>query len=523
MKHYCVETSEELYKIIEKVNAEGLPSEIRLKKDTVYEIDKALVIKCNGVSLKGENSVLKGSVRIKLNTSGNICKIAPREKITGLSEGPFGDFWHSYAIPKPYMDEYGQGTALYYEDEPLPISRYPQQGFMNIKKVLNSEGNFIPEDERIFKWRDYKNVMLVGYWYWEWANQRCFIDEINSSKKTVTLKKPYHCFGYKDGAHYFALNVAEELNVEGQWVKNTAENTILLYRKKNQNYADITAAKNIIEANGVKNLSICGITFKECERNAVKITDSENVTIENCRILNTGAWGIIADNCIKTSVVNVSVSGTGGGGIALCGGDRKNLISSENIVKDCHVEDVARWHRTYTAAIQICGTGAAVVHNRIENVPHFAIVYHGNNHIIEKNEISGVCYESNDAGAIYSGADWTCRGIVIRDNYFHDIRGFMDKGCYGIYFDDFVSSAEVYRNCFVNVYQGVLIGGGRDYIVRDNIFEKCVSAVLVDDRENVWNDEWRKKLFEKAEKAGYKTKIWTVSYTHLTLPTICSV
>ena len=53
-----------------------------------------------------------------------------------------------------------------------------------------------------------------------------------------------------------------------------------------------------------------------------------------------------------------------------------------------------------------------------------AIVFGGNEHLIEFNEIHDVCHESNDAGAIYGGRDWTMRGTVIRYNYFHDISGF---------------------------------------------------------------------------------------------------
>lgn len=65
--------------------------------------------------------------------------------------------------------------------------------------------------------------------------------------------------------------------------------------------------------------------------------------------------------------------------------------------------------------------------------------FNGNDHLMEYNEINDVCYESNDAGAIYAGRNWRMRGNVIRYNYLHDISGFEGKGCVGVYLDDVVA------------------------------------------------------------------------------------
>lgn len=512
-------TTEELYKAIAAANETSEQTEIILKKHALYEITSPLKISNDNISIKGEKSVLRGSKRIDINGSGGIITLKLDDygikKISGFSGGPYKDFWFDYAIPKPYMDDCGMGTMVFYNDTLLPLSRYPKKGFVNVEKVMNENGDFIPEDERIFTWQDYSELLAVGYWQWEWANQRCFIDRINTADKVISLKEPYHIFGYKDGAHYYMLNVKDEISLPGEWVKSVEDNTVTLYLKKKQDYVNITVAQNIIEASNVKKLHISGIVFKECEKNAIKIKNSKNVTIDNCEIKNVGAWAVIADNCQNTVIKNVVVNSTAAGGISVSGGNREQLISSKNIIEKCVVTNVAFWHRTYTPAIQICGVGGTVRDCRIYNVPHFAIVYHGNNHIIEKCEIFNACYESNDAGAIYSGADWSCRGNIIRENYFHDINGFQNKGCYGIYFDDSVSSAEVYDNLFVNVYQGILIGGGRDYIIHDNFFYDGVTAILIDDRTNVFNKDWSDVLFKRINAVNYKSEIWKKAYPTL--------
>ena len=51
--------------------------------------------------------------------------------------------------------------------------------------------------------------------------------------------------------------------------------------------------------------------------------------------------------------------------------------------------------------LDLDGVGNRVAHNLIHHAPHQAIGFGGNDHVIEFNEIHNVCYESNDAGAIY--------------------------------------------------------------------------------------------------------------------------
>ena len=53
-------------------------------------------------------------------------------------------------------------------------------------------------------------------------------------------------------------------------------------------------------------------------------------------------------------------------------------------------------------AVSVNGMGHHVAHNLIHDGPHNAILLNGNDHLIELNEIHSVCFESNDAGAIYS-------------------------------------------------------------------------------------------------------------------------
>jgi hypothetical protein len=134
----------------------------------------------------------------------------------------------------------------------------------------------------------------------------------------------------------------------------------------------------------------------------------------------------------------------------------------------------------------------------------------GNDHVIEFNEMHSVCYESNDAGAIYTGRNWTMRGTVIRNNYLHHIHGFEGRGCVGVYLDDMFCGTEISGNLFYRVTRAAFIGGGRDCLVKNNLFVDCNPSLHIDARALGWahghSDAWVKEGREKGTLSGIRYK-----------------
>jgi hypothetical protein len=85
-------------------------------------------------------------------------------------------------------------------------------------------------------------------------------------------------------------------------------------------------------------------------------------------------------------------------------------------------------------------------------------------------------------GAIYSGRDWTFRGNVIRNNYFHDLEGSGNLGAVAVYIDDLGSGFHIAGNVFYKCNKAVQLGGGRDNKVDNNLFISCGTAVKIDNR-----------------------------------------
>lgn len=533
MKEINISSTEQLYEAIKTTGPKRL-----MLSEGVFEINKTIALSDNTEIIgKGDKTVLTGTKRITFAPSDKLIEIDLKKKgiedVGAFGLGPFADFWREYDIPKPYMTEYGPSLQLYFNGRSMNLSRYPKSGFMRIKKATGQttfefngepagamEGTFIPSDTTPFEENNIKDLLLVGYWKHDWATQRHTVASYNPETKEVEVEKPYHSYGYRDGkcftgeigGKFYVLNVKSTVNKPGDWYIDRQNKKLYLYPYKNQDYVDISVCENIFEANNRTDITIKNLNIHQTRKNAVVMNNCSNVTLSGLNICEAGAWGILCDNAYKTKISSCHISNTGGGGLSCTGGDRNTLTSSENSVIGNTVHDIAYWHKTYMPAINISGVNIIVAENKLYDLPHFAISFQGNNHIIEKNEISNVCYESNDSGAIYAGRDWTCQGNIIRYNYIHDLYGFDNAGCIGIYFDDGLSSASVYGNILANIpYVAILLGGGRGFDIHDNKFFNCNMALMFDQRINTWKhayDGIRKHL----DEVPYRSEIWKRNY-----------
>lgn len=158
------------------------------------------------------------------------------------------------------------------------------------------------------------------------------------------------------------------------------------------------------------------------------------------------------------------------------------LLPAKLSVENSRIRSFNRISRTYRPAVLLDGVGNRALGNVISAGTHNAIMFFGNDHLIAFNEIFNVATETDDVGAIYTGRDWTARGTIIRNNYLHDIRRPGSQGSMGVYLDDQASGMKVQGNLFVRVDQPVIIGGGRDNVVEDNLFVLSSPAVHVDAR-----------------------------------------
>lgn len=421
---------------------------------------------------------------------------------------------------KDFGSPAGGGLEVFFDSKPMTLARWPNTGFTKIVDVVSSVpidvrgtkgdagGVFVYDGDRPSRWIGEKDLWLHGYWFWDWSDQRMKVSAINETSRTITLAPPQHSYGYRKGQWYYAFNALSELDSPGEWYVDR-DNAMLYF------WPPVTGGKHetlvsvlptLLTTSNVLNVTFDGFLLEAARADAITVANGSRVSIRNCEIRNAAGSAVTVNGGTSHTVSHCEIYAMGAGGIHLNGGDRATLTPAGLVAADNHIHHYGRVRRMYTPAVSVTGVGNIIRNNLIHDAPHQAISFGGNDHVIELNEIHDVCLESNDAGAIYSGRDWTMRGTVLRWNYLHDIRGFENRGCMGIYLDDMYCGTSIIGNLFKNVTQAAFIGGGRDNVVQGNIFIDCNPAVHVDARALGWakgqSDAWVAEAKEKGTASG---------------------
>jgi hypothetical protein len=413
------------------------------------------------------------------------------------------------------------GLELFFNDEPMTLARYPNNGFIRIASVEGvtavaannatgcAEGVFTYDSDRPERWKGEKDGWVLGYWFHDWAEQRQRIESIDPAAHRMTLAKPYHVYGYRKGQWFYGFNLLCEIDRPGEWYLDRKVGVLYFWPPSplEKGQATVSVLDSLVALNGASHVTLRGLTFEAARGTAIKIERGAHDTIVGCTLRNVGSWAV-SINGATSGVVGCDIYATGDGGISLDGGDRKTLTPAGLYAENNHIHDWSRWNRMNRHGISLTGVGNRAAHNLINNSPHAAIDFRGNDHVIEFNEIHSVCNEANDSGAIYAGRNWTMRGTVIRYNYLHHLSGFEGRGCIGIYLDDMYSGTSIYGNVFYDVTRAAFVGGGHDNSIENNIFVDCQPAVHVDSRAlgwaHKWSDDWLKEIREKGTLSGIR-------------------
>lgn len=407
---------------------------------------------------------------------------------------------------------------LFSNSTPLTLARWPNESYDQIGNVIsNTNGNytFHSDNARSSLWQDAKDAWLFGYWYQDWASYTVKMDSVDAENQWITFKQNVD-YGIKSNQKYFAFNLLEELDSPGEWYFDRTNGKIYIYLAASMNTGTLYISqlnKPFIVENNTSNICFKGLIFEGNRDKAIVINSGKDNTISGCTIRNISKNAVDINGGQKNGVQSCDIYNTGSGGINIFAGDRNKLIAANNYADNNNIYNYARIKRTYAGAIVLSGVGNTASHNSIHDAPHTAILLSGNDHTIEYNDIYSVAQETGDVGAIYTGRDWTYRGILIRYNYIHDMGDSKGKaGKMGVYLDDCMSSAEVYGNVFYNVSRAILAGGGRDNKIYNNIIFGGNESIAFDDRGLTWNLD---ALFQNLSKVPYKSEVWRNKYPEL--------
>jgi hypothetical protein len=420
------------------------------------------------------------------------------------------------------------GPELFFNDQRLTLARWPNQGWATVSRIVatggiprvgdTSEkgGIFEVADERLARWQADRGVWVHGYWCFDWYAEVIRVQSIDPATRQITLARP-SLYGVKQGnpspRRFYALNVLEELDQPGEYYIDRAAGLLYLWPPAEMAGARIVLSLlrgPVVQLKDASHVVLRGFVVEAVQGTGIEVSGGSGNRILACEVRNTRDLGISITGGQGHQVEACDVHETGTGGIALDGGDRKTLTPAGHAAVNNHIWAFSRHKLTYSNALQIGGVGNRAAHNLIHDAPHQAIGISGNDHVFEYNVIHDICTETDDCGAYYKGRNPSCRGNLVRYNYWYNIGSPMGHGNAAVYFDDGDGGDRVIGNVFFRCgepgkgsFGTVFSHGGHDLLAENNIFIECRRAL----GSAPWNDKRWKDALGGGGETGWQTKL----------------
>lgn len=517
------------------------PVEILLAAGT-YPIRETVVVRQGGKArpltikpaVAGAQVVLSGGLEVPRAALRPITDPAQRERVRPALRDKVREL-DLAALGVPWAGVHASGfgrisqpawTELFEEGVPGVLSRWPNEGWQPIGKVVEPGTGehrkeaplpiFHYDDPRPDAWRE--APWLQGYFTHGYADDLIRVARIDREAHRFHMAQQT-VYGFRSGAPWrvwCARNLLEEIDLPGEMALDEKRAKLYYLPRTEEGRLILSVLDTpLVAIRNCANVRLEGLTFAYGRGVGVYLENTEDVTLHGCTLRNLGNVAICVgrgapfaeapthwqpgnllwltyDDPLndrrggrRNRIENCVIDNVGAGGISLGGGVRRTLERGDNVVENCRITRFNRIEKSYRPGIWLEGVGNRISKCDISNAPSMAILFHGNDHLIEKCRIQNVCQEVDDQGAIYYGRDPSERGNVIRHCYFHKLS--PRHRVTATYHDDGACGSEVYGNIYHQAGSlPVLIGGGSDHTYRHNLFIDCPMAIHLDNRLQGW-------------------------------------
>lgn len=262
------------------------------------------------------------------------------------------------------------------------------------------------------------------------------------------------------------------LGQEGAIIDGGNTNTRLL---------DIVGPDALVQRIVFRNITAPG-TDNELAPPAIRMDDIQNsaampARIQLCTFQNTGIGVLLDNGCTSVYVTRNTFLNTDYTAVMMRDGTNACTIS-HNVIQQ------TGFRYGEGGAIGLHGAHSIkVVWNLIEDSAYHGVneQNHGapvaGNNFYERNLIRRACVMSDDGGGLYAFKRGTMRSYW-RDNYIEDVGHPSESSriAWGIYLDDLVADVDVVRNHVVNCRSGIMVHGGENNRVINNIVNMTLGS-----------------------------------------------
>ena len=260
-------------------------------------------------------------------------RIAPaaRGKVLELDLAALG-VRHRQAYPDIFNDSGGL-VELYFNGQRMPLSRFPNTGYMTMKRVLHNAGGvtnrnwenanwekadpngpggtFVFRDEFFEQHANWAKVLdrgvwLKGYWRIPWENEALRVGRIDLDAKTVTFAKPIpggigNKYTRPEGngqEKYWLMNLVEEIDQPGEWAVDFPSGKLYLYPPRSLAGANVVLCDNeepVIRVTGATNVVLRGLTIENNLGHGIEIDGGESNRIAGCTVRQVSRYAVKVD------------------------------------------------------------------------------------------------------------------------------------------------------------------------------------------------------------------------------------
>lgn len=362
------------------------------------------------------------------------------------------------------------------------IASWPNYGeYEEIEEVVSAEASgsstgavFKYTYSNIDTWSEesLKESIVRGYLGAKYREEFNGIESVDAENREITLKWATD-FPVKVGRDWRILNIAEEIDVPGEYCIDWQHSSLALYyyppyELSSDDVLQLSVTKGAswicentqnIVFDGIK---FTGIRNSDKSQGVITINNSDNIEIRNCTFTYNDGGANITINGKNNIVEACGFYNCGAAGVfILGGGDYTTLERQNNVVINNHfynsgyrnLTDTGGAVSDYFVSSNPSGVGNTINNNLIHHIyGRVSIWMKGIEYDVSYNEISNGLRNLADYGLIYSGRRPNQQGMTINNNYLHDFGSLKDlsTAINGIYIDDWNSGYTANNNIIVS-------------------------------------------------------------------------
>ncbi len=393
--------------------------------------------------------------------------------------------------------------AIFENGHPGVMAREPNEGYHFAEAVLDFQRFRYSVDH-------YRNFgfgsAAVSLWA-HWIPARTRISRVDFHNRLVTLTRPYagdlkgtvwdDRWAAKTPTRYYIYNSRAFLDRAGEFFMDTRTHT-LYYRPRNvpieKQDIFVPTVSRLVSVSGASRITFVGLTFRvtdgllevepalplhsKIRGGLIHLRDAEDVTVRNCRLVNSGQNGVIGEGGLVRCVIEGNeITRAGSGGIRFVErGNREGIIGNNwihHVGEGIHLFGCADYRIRHNLIHHADSNGFKAI--RIQDS---TIAY---------NDVSriGIDGTDSDSAGIYinvtSGGP-TGGHVTIDHNVVHDLKhnGYPGYPSAAIYLDmDGVYNCTVTNNVIYNLRHkfGIHVRGAH-HVIANNIVDLSGPDVL---------------------------------------------